>query len=191
MSQKEDQYYIDKVLNGDASFYAVLVNRHKVNMYHIAVKILQNKEEAEEATQDAFIKAFKKIVSFKGGSKFSTWLYRISFNTAISYQRKKKLKFVPLDELKLVAYPEEEIIEVLYSETIEAREKKLKFAIQQLDGQEQLLLEMYYEKEMSTAEIATVMNFSKSNVKVKLYRSRKKLFQMLQPVLKKYLKGKS
>ena len=168
-------------MNGDSSAFTILVNRHKVNTYNIALKILQNKEEAEEAAQDTFIKAFEKIRTFKGDAKFSTWLYRIAYNTAISYHRKKKNNAIPMEEPFIANHTEDEIIEAIYSEPIEEREAKLKYAIQQLEGQEQLLLELYYDKEMSTTEVATITELTQSNVKVKLHRARQRLFQIMQP----------
>ena len=184
MPQQDDQYYINQIVNGDSSAFTILVDRHKVNTYNIALKILQNKEEAEEAAQDTFIKVFQKIASFKGEAKFSTWLYRIAYNTAISCQRKKKNNAILVDELVITNVTEDEIVEAIYAENSEEREAKLKYSIKQLEGQEQLLLEMYYDKEMSTTEIATITELSTSNVKVKLHRARQRLFQIMQPQLK-------
>jgi len=184
MSQQDDQYYIELIVNRDSSAFTILVDRHKLNIYNIALKILKNREEAEEAAQDTFIKAFEKIKTFKGDAKFSTWLYRIAYNTAISYHRKKKSEAIPMDEFFIANHTEDDIVELLHSENVQERELKLKRAIQQLDGQEQLVLELYYDKEMSTIEIETITDLSQSNVKVKLHRARQRLFQLMQPQLK-------
>ena len=136
----KDQVYIDKVLAGDTSAFAVLVDRHKNVVFSICVRILGNKEEAEEVAQDTFLKAYEKLATFRKEANFSSWLFRIAYNMSISQQRKSKVKKVNLDEYLLDSNTENEIIDELYLESMEEREKKLKAAIQKLESQQQLLL---------------------------------------------------
>ena len=96
MTTTKDQLYINKVINGDASAFAYLVDTYKNMVFSLAYKMTKNKEEAEEVSQDTFIKAFKNLSNFKGDSKFSTWLYRICYHTtldAIKKNKKKQLHF--------------------------------------------------------------------------------------------------
>ncbi len=181
MLKQEDQFYIKKVLAGDSSAFAVLVDRHKNNVFNICIKILCNKEEAEEVAQDTFLKVYDKLNTFKEEAKFSTWLYRIAFNTSISQQRKNKAKHFNTDDYIIEMYSEDDLIEQLNIETIEERERQLKLAISKLDGEQQLLLELYYDKDISVIEVAKITNLSQSNVKVKIHRARQKLFQLMQP----------
>src|SRR6187431_3561703 len=97
---------LDRILAGDQQVYADLVDKHKSYAYTIALKILQNRPEAEEAAQDAFIKAYHHLSSFNRQSKFSTWLYRITFNTAISYKRKRKASFQSIENV-IIEYGQE------------------------------------------------------------------------------------
>jgi len=99
----DDSFYIEKVINGDTSAYTNLVNKHKDMVYTIALRIARNHQDAEEIAQDVFLKAFQSLESFRQKSKFSTWLYRIVYNTAISKIRKKQPEVTALDE-NLVLY---------------------------------------------------------------------------------------
>ena len=166
MFKKKDQFYIKKVLAGDSSTFAVLVDRHKNDVFNICAKILRNKEEAEEVAQD----------TFKLEAKFSTWLYRIAFNTSISQQRKSKTKQLEGDDYFIEMYSEDELINKLNLDTIEERERKLKFAISKLNSEQQLLLELYYDKEISVIDEAKITNLIESNVKVKFIVHGKKYF---------------
>src|SRR5688572_19332613 len=93
MTNDPDHLILDKILAGEQPAYAELVNKYKSYACTIALRILQNKADAEEAAQDAFIKAYQHLAGFNRESKFSTWLYRIVFNTAISYKRKNRHQF--------------------------------------------------------------------------------------------------
>ncbi|MFM7853064.1 MAG: sigma-70 family RNA polymerase sigma factor, partial [Flammeovirgaceae bacterium] len=90
MPLPNEQELINGVRAGDKLAYRDLVDHYKAYAYTIAMKVLNQRAEAEEAAQDAFIKAYQNMGAFKGEAKFSTWLYRIVFNTAISYKRKSK-----------------------------------------------------------------------------------------------------
>src|SRR5436190_11241235 len=97
MTIDPDLHLIDRILAGDQQAFADLVDKHKRYALTIAFKILQHKPEAEEAAQDAFIKAYHHLAGFNRQSKFSTWLYRIVFNTAITYKRKHKNTFQDIE----------------------------------------------------------------------------------------------
>jgi RNA polymerase sigma factor (sigma-70 family) len=98
MDHTEDQIYVERVKNGDTASYSFLLNKYKNMAYTIAVKITGNAEEAEDATQEAFIKAYQAIHSFKGSSKFSTWLYTIVYRTAILMIKDKRIKTSSIDD---------------------------------------------------------------------------------------------
>ena len=78
MNTKPDEYYIKQTLSGNVNAFAILVERYKNMVYTLSIKIVKNKEEAEEISQDAFVKAYKSLKNFKGESKFSTWVYKIA-----------------------------------------------------------------------------------------------------------------
>ena len=179
MTKHVDQFYIEKVLAGDSHTFVVLVDRHKNNVFNICVKILQNREEAEEAAQDTFLKAFNKLKTFKQEAKFSTWLFRIAYNISISRKRKYKAKHLDIDDYVTSTNFGDGWIDRLDLESKEQRETKLKTAIFKLKPEQQLLLQLYYDKGMTVMDVAKITDRSESNIKVSLYRARQKLFKLL------------
>src|SRR5210317_1931241 len=95
-----DQQLIDRIINGDHSAFTILVDRYKDLVFSLALKMLKNREEAEEVSQDTFIKVFKSLDKFKGDSKFSTWIYKVAYNTCLDRLKKNKREqhVVPIDE---------------------------------------------------------------------------------------------
>lgn len=179
MDKIDDQYYIQKVKAGEADAFRFLVERHKTIVFNIVLQITRNNEDTEEVAQDVFLKAYQSIKSFKGDSKFSTWLYRIAYNMAISKVRKKKLPVSSIEDYELA---DDEIRQVYDDfERIESLDKKkyLKLAIDQLPVQDSLVISLYYLNEHSIEEISELTNMGKSNVKVRLHRARKKMFDYL------------
>ena len=78
MSLNQDQYYIDAAIKGDTRAFSILVDRYKHMVFTLAMKVLRNREEAEEVSQDVFVKVHQALSTFKGDAKFSTWLYKIT-----------------------------------------------------------------------------------------------------------------
>src|SRR5512142_656682 len=99
MDYKADIFYIEQVLAGKTSAFSSLVDRHKDRAFNLAFRIAGNREEAEEITQDAFLKAFRSLDRFRRQSSFNTWLYRIVYNTAISLVRTHKKGILSVEEL--------------------------------------------------------------------------------------------
>ncbi|MEI7662421.1 MAG: sigma-70 family RNA polymerase sigma factor [Bacteroidota bacterium] len=175
MKYLEDNHYIDLVLNGDVSAYSFLVSKHKNLVFSIALKILNNREDAEEVAQDCFLKVFQALKTFEKKSKFSTWLYRIVYNAAISKTRKKKLELVPMDNYVIHNYTEDEVSSNL--EEIDPEEQKVMIeqAMKRLSDDENLLITLFYKGENSIEDISQITGLTSSNVKVRLHRIRKKL----------------
>jgi RNA polymerase sigma-70 factor (ECF subfamily) len=183
MGFQPDHVYIDRVLSGDVNAYARLVEKHKDMVFTIAQRITRKREDAEEIAQDAFLKAFEHLSEFKRQSKFSTWIYRIAYNTAISRVRKKSLDTTTLDDNLIEQVPEEQV--QLDIEGLKEDEQKriVDMALSQLNELDYLIITMFYLKEKSIDDIAEITGLSKSNVKVKLHRIRKKMYQELYALL--------
>jgi RNA polymerase sigma-70 factor (ECF subfamily) len=174
MMQYDDTQLMSRILEGDVSGYAVLVDRYKDLAYTIAFRILGKREDAEEVVQDAFIKAFRNLPSFRQKSKFSTWLYRIVYNTAISKKRLKGLRFKSMEEMTFADNRAE-----TENENEEDKARMLDLAMQQLPDDDRTIVTLYYLEESSVEEIHTVLGLSKANVKIKLFRARKKLQELV------------
>ena len=181
MEQKDDIWYIERVLKGDTQYFSHLVDKYKDIVYSIAFKVLRNREDAEEMAQESFIKAYKSLHTFKGDAKFSTWLYRITYNNCISEVRKKKLKFVSTDDVQISDEPDEMNFDGIPEEN---RAKYVKAALDKLPEDEYTLILLFYFEDKSVEEIVEITKLSESNVKVKLFRTRKKLYSILNEMLK-------
>lgn len=186
---KEDKYYIERVLNGDVNAFSYLVEKHKSLVYTIALRMLKNTEDAEELAQDTFVKAYNSLKEFKFESKFSTWLYRITYNGAISKLRKKQLEFADSDHEDI--YESDVISSYNAINDLKRNEQKkyINLAIEQLKEEDAFLITMYYLNESSIDEISEITELTHSNVKVKLHRARKKFYDELKVLLKEEVKA--
>lgn len=177
-SEISDRDAIANILKGETQEYRVLVDRYKNYVYAIIVRILNNKEEAEEAAQDTFIKCFQYLKSFSGKSKFSTWLYRIAFNTAISYKRKPKIVVSGLENIMHnVASAEHDTSHGLYQDD---KKNAIENGLLELAPVDATVLTLFYLKECSMEEISKITGIKTNAVKVKLFRARKKLAEVLK-----------
>ena len=172
--------YIDQVLEGNVNAFTHIVDRHKDRAYNLAFRICCNREEAEEIAQDSFLKAYRALGSFQRKSSFSTWLYRIVYNTAVSYVRIKKKDILSLEDFPADAT---DFIGTCTSEEeaeSEYRRSLINFAFQKIGEEDRSLITLHYYEEMSTEEISEVTGISKSNIKVKLFRARQKMLQIFE-----------
>lgn len=180
MDKVTDQHYINLVIEGDTNAFAALVDRYKDMIFTLSLKMLQNREEAEEAAQDTFIKTYKSLNRFKGDSKFSTWIYKITYNNCLDRLKKQKRNrpVVAIDEF--TEHQVKSLMNVL--ETIEENERKemIKNCLDLLPAEESFLLTLYYFNENSLKEISSIIGINENNVKIKLFRSRKKLAGILK-----------
>lgn len=183
MTTIDDQHYINLVIKGDTNAFAVLANQYKNMVFSLALKMVKNREEAEEVAQDAFIKVYKSLGNFKGDSKFSTWLYTITYNTCLDRLRKYKREqhTVTVDE-----YIENQLAladNTLNSLEDNERKKIIQDCLLLLPGEDSFLLTLFYFEEQSVKEIAGIIGVNANHVKIKLYRSRKRLAAVLKTQL--------
>lgn len=169
---------IDKVLAGDLHAYPALIDRYKRYVYSIILKVLQNKFEAEEAAQDTFVKAYHALKNFNRESKFSTWLYRIAFNTAISYKRRQNKPHYDIEET-VISHTDENTLE---------KKDKAKFvhqAMNQLSDTDRRMLTLFYLQEFSLEEISEITSSPANTIKVRIHRARQRMAEELLLLLKK------
>jgi RNA polymerase sigma factor (sigma-70 family) len=178
MTNDPDHLILDKILAGEQAAYAELVNKYKSYAYTIALRILQSRPDAEEAAQDAFIKAYNHLAGFNRDSKFSTWLYRIVFNTAISYKRKSRYQFQSLDST-VVEYQQEG--EGLLEKT--DKKKYLNAAMARLNEADRTALTLFYLEEFSLEDIASITGMQANTAKVRIHRARQRLADELTNIL--------
>lgn len=180
MHQDTDQYYISKTLKGDSQAYSFLVEKYQNFVYTIVIRMVKVKEEAEEVSQDTFIKAFQSLSSYRGESKFSTWLYSIAYRKALDRIRKNnKINTSELIE-EITESNFESIENALHYIQEQERNEIIKKCILQLKEQEAAIITFYYYEDLTVKEIAKITQLTEDNIKVKLHRSRKKLFSLLK-----------
>lgn len=175
-----DTYYIQRIQAGDTACFACLLDKYSRPVHTLIFKVVRSREDAEELTQDVFMKIFKNLSSFKGDCGFSTWVYRIAYNTAISCVRKKKYEFLAIEETTLTNISEEEVSEMLGRTDTSGQIQRLDAALEQLPPDERALILLFYMKEKTVEELAAITGLTTSNTKVKLHRIRKKLFVLLK-----------
>jgi len=180
MKKHDELYYIEKVKSGQTHYFSYIVENYKEIVFSIALKVLKNRDDAEEMAQEVFIKVYKSLHTFRGTSKFSTWLYSITYNHCISHTRKKKYDVSSLDNVQV----KEEADDInLDGFSDEERREYLETALKKLPAEDYTLVILYYYKDLSVEEVAAATNLSESNVKVKLHRARKKLYTLLNDML--------
>ena len=170
---------IHRILSGDSHAFGELVQEYQHMVYTVCIRVLRNPEDAQEAAQDAFVKAYRNLQGFSGGSKFSTWLYTIAYRSAISRGRQRRTDTSSLDE---------QVHQTVAAAATERLHKTdvqhyLTQALEKLTPEESTILNLHYLDELSVEEIVTITGLSASNVKVRLFRSRKSLEAMLNTEL--------
>ncbi len=179
---QKDINLLNRIRTGDKSAYKELINRHKDYAFTIAYRILNNREDAEEVAQDAFMQVFGALSSFNFESKFTTWFYRIVFNAALMQKRKNKVEIVDIEtssEAVLVSHSSDSTEGLRKIE----RTKAIKQALQNLSADDAMMITLFYLKELSLGEIAEITQISTETAKVKIHRARKRLTEEMKKML--------
>jgi len=176
MEKIDEKQLIKDILNGQTQHFGYFLNTYSSFVYSLISQLVPNPEDAEELTEDTFIKAFDTLSHFQGKSKFSTWIFRIAYNKAISFTRKKKILFEDkqLDNVSIA-----EADHLLFIEDSTEKVKKLQQCITLLKDEEIALIHLFYYQKYELKEIAEILDISTNTVKVRLFRVRKKLFLMM------------
>ena len=177
--KKEEAHIIKEILNGKTEQYEYFLDRYGQQVFVLVDRIVSCQEDAEELTQDVFLKAFQQLSSFKAESSFSTWIYRIATNLAISAVRKKRNDVLRLDDSVFANLSDTQVDEALADESEEQMER-LQQAMNQLEADERALITLYYLEEKPLAEVAFILGMTDGNAKVKLHRIRKKLYVLIK-----------
>lgn len=171
-----DNDLIQLVLAGNAQVYAQLVERYQNFVFTIVLRYVKGREDAEEVSQDVFVKAFRSLADFKGASKFSTWLYTIATTSALSFLRKKTLEVQSLDNEKIFAAADN-IDGGMSANQVEQKSKAamVNEAIQMLTADDAQVITLFYKGEQTLEEIAQIVGKEPNAVKVQLHRARTRL----------------
>lgn len=181
--RKKEDYYLQQAILGEREGFEYLVATYRNLAYTLALKICGNSENAEEVVQDAFMKAFSALSHFRHASKFSTWLYKIVYYTALTKKNNERHDTTELyEESGASAYILDEKNE-FNNLVVADRKKYLTLALEKLAEEERMVITLHYLGEKSISEIAEILDIGKSAIKMKLMRGRKKLEKTLKDLL--------
>ena len=178
MKDFTDLEIIASVKRGNQADYAIIIDRYKNKAFSLVKRMLKNEMEAEEVLQDCFLKAYYALNSFKQEAKFSTWFYRIVYNTTLSKISARKRKI----ESEMSSLEDHFNLESNYDFRVTENSDLSSFVnviLEKLPSNYSSVLNLFYLNEMSCEEISEVMNISVSNVKVMLHRSRNALRDLI------------
>jgi RNA polymerase sigma factor (sigma-70 family) len=183
-----DYHLVQKALNQkDQKAYAELMDRYREPVYFMLLKMVNNKDDAEDLTIEAFGKAFRRMAQYTPQFAFSTWLFKIASNNCIDFIRKKKIKAISIDQG--FASEDGDTYEISVKDSVldpaeamqkEERIKKMREIVDRLKPRYRKLVEMRYFEELAYEEIAEQLDLPLGTVKAQLFRAREFLFQMMQ-----------
>jgi RNA polymerase sigma-70 factor (ECF subfamily) len=184
-ADKVDQELVRLAKKGDTRAFGALMTRYQSKIYRLARRMTETDEDAEDVLQEAFVKAFRSISGFRGSSKFSTWLYRITVNLALMRLRRKKLDAVSLDQP--VSTEEGSVQRDIEDSRLDPLESLIKTesrevlgrAIADLPGGHRAVFVLRHVEGLSTEETASILRISVPAVKSRLHRARLELKEKL------------
>lgn len=180
MTKAEEQIIIARIKRGEQALYAELVGCYSELIFPVICRIVGNRDDAQEICQDVFVKAYFALGSYRGGSSFSTWIYRIAYNAAISKVRKKEKMRYADDETLFSRVTDEDFADMMNYTDNHAMLALLDNALESLTSEDRFLVLMFYKEEKSIEELSEITSISQSNVKVRLHRIRKRLARLIQ-----------
>lgn len=173
-----DETLIRLVLDGQENAYTILVKRHESLLHHVLQSYLPDYGARQEVIQDTFLRAFCALSSFRGESKFSTWLARIAKSTALSRLQLRRYAAWDSIETAMQAWESDLYTNEVMMEKQESNEM-LQMAVRKLNPSDAIALDMFYFREQSLEEIGQITGWSIPNVKSRLFRARQRLHATL------------
>ncbi len=178
-----DEELIDKILEGNREAVTELILRYQDYAFNLCFKILGNREDAEETTQDCFVKAIMAISAFKKNASFKTWLYRIVYNTSLNKLRETKKYNIRYIETISDEHLEISTTSKNHGFDEKLKKERIKKALDTLNPENKVIMSLFYQENMTIEEIASITLLSPNLVKVRMHRSR----ELLRPILKDIL----
>lgn len=176
---EEEKRMISKVLKGDTSAFSHFVSAYQDMAFTIAFRICKNRQDAEDIVQESFVRAFRNLHTFQLSSKFSTWFYRIVYNTSINmiHSSVYKMEFAEYEQTS----GKDIYSDLNPIENLEQTEKKttINKILDKMPNDEALVLSLFYLEEHSIKDIALILSLTESNIKVRLHRARKRFSEVM------------
>ena len=160
----------------DNTLFAELYDRYAPRVYNRCLGFAKSKVEAEDLTHDIFIKLFVKLDTFKGNSKFSTWMYSFTYNFCVNYIQRNSYK--NKEEVKEVVIKEDSADAVSDDEILKIKADKLKRVLSIIDPKDKMILLLKYQDELSIREIQDVLEIGQSAVKMRIKRAKESAMEV-------------
>lgn len=180
----DEKQQIRKVLKGDTSAFSYFVDTYQDMAITIAYRICGNMQDAEDIVQNAFVKTYHNLHTFKSDSKFSTWFYRIVYNTAITEIKSASYNVLHVDYNQINIQDTYSELDTISQIEESERTHLINSALEKMPKDEGVIISLFYLEEHSVKEIAKIIGLTESNVKVKLHRGRKQMALMLTQLMK-------
>ena len=187
MTQADDDELVKRVCAGETQVFRLLVERHQQHIFNLCYRMVEQREDAEDATQEVFLKAYRSLKKFRGESRFKTWLCRIATNECLN-----RLRHEPMGSLDEPSTTEDGVhpvdstpspLELIEQQEIEST---VHAAIDELPHTYRLVITLFHFTELSYDEIAQVMEIPIGTVKTHIFRAR----ALLKSKLKAFVEGK-
>ncbi len=176
-----DEIILEKALRGEQQGFALLVQKYEQYVFTLALRVVKNREDAHEVAQDAFLKAFRYLNTFRGECKFSSWLYKIVYSTALNHIRTKRPEILSMNnEEKPIVLPDLKSEDAAFKIENEEQKRLIQEAIQELPPDYATIITLFYLFEQKISEICITMNMNESNTKTKLSRARQRLREIIE-----------
>ena len=174
-----DQHYdlVVECRNGSRKAQNELYKLYSRAMFNIAMRIVNNEEEAADVLQEAFIDAYTRIADFRQESTFGLWMKQIVINRAISQIRKRKMELIPIDDTDVESIPDDEVSD---NSEFEMQVRQVQAAIQQLPDGYRLVLTLYLLEGYDHEEISQILRISENTSRTQFMRARRKLVELLR-----------
>jgi RNA polymerase sigma-70 factor (ECF subfamily) len=170
-----DRIILEQILAGQKELYRLLVKRHEQAVYGMGISFFRNAEDASDFTQEVFIKAYRSLAHFEGRSRFSTWLYRIAYNTAVNSIRRKKNYQSLAEEERIpdMDTPERNVLRAALRETV-------KEAVKELPDHYRICVDLFFFYDRSYQEIGAITGYPVNTIKSHVFRAKKILREKLK-----------
>ena len=173
--QTDESQLIARILDGHAEDFGYFLERYSQEAFAIVVRLVPQQEDAEELVQDAFVRAFNRLETFEGRSSFSTWICRIAYTTAVSWLRKRRMKYLSIDDQPQLTDTE---VDEAFDDA--SRIEELRRAITLLKPDEQTLITLYYYDNRPLNDIAYILDAESNTLATRLHRIRRKLYLLMK-----------
>jgi RNA polymerase sigma-70 factor (ECF subfamily) len=191
-SRREDLAMISAAIRGEQAAYGTLMKKYRDSIFNLIFRIIRDREQVEDLTQETFVKAFASLKSFNREFAFSTWLYKIATNSSIDYIRKKKLHTTSIN--KPISHEDSDYTMELPDSTYEPdkfiiqrqKSKIIAEAIEKLPPKYRQVIILRHNEERDYAEIAKILKIPIGTVKAHIFRARELLYKSLRERIPHY-----